>query len=69
MTLPDLQREAAGLQPTERNQLVAFLVALNLREDEGYRKEIADRFRDDKPGAWITAEEAERRFKEIDSKP
>ena len=69
MTLPDLQREAAGLKQPERNKLMAFLVALNLREDTNYRQEIADRLRDNQPGAWISLDEAEQRLKAIDQKP
>jgi len=62
MTLIDLQREAAGLKAIDRQKLMAFLVALSLREDRGYQKEIADRLREDKPGDWISLDEAEKRL-------
>jgi hypothetical protein len=67
MSLPDLQREAAALGHPERRKLMAFLVALNLRDDDGYRKEISSRLRDDQPGAWISLDEVEKRLGAADS--
>jgi hypothetical protein len=69
MSLTDLQREAAALGHPERRQLMGFLVALNLREDGVYRKEIADRLHDNKPGAWLSLDEAEQRWQINDPQP
>ena len=63
MKLDDLQREAEHLSPEERRKLIGFLVAIDVRRDEGYREELSRRLDDPDREAWISLNEAERRLK------
>ena len=63
MKLDDLQREAEHLSSEERRKLIGFLVAIDVRRDEGYREELSRRLDDPDRGAWISLKEAERRLK------
>ena len=63
MKLDELQREAERLNPDEQRKLIGFLLAMEIRRDQGYREEISRRLDDQSPDAWISLEEAERRLK------
>lgn len=63
MKLDELQREAERLTPDEQRKLIGFLVAMDIRRDEGYKDELTRRLDDQSPDAWISLEEAERRLK------
>lgn len=63
MRLDELQREAERLSSEEQRKLIGFLVAMNVRRDEGYREELARRLDDQDPQAWMSLKEAERRLK------
>jgi hypothetical protein len=63
MELQELQREAERLNPEEQRKLIRFLVALDLRRDEGFREELQRRLDDRDPNGWIRLDEAERRLK------
>ena len=63
MELQELQREAERLNPEEQRKLIGFLVALDLRRDEGFRDELQRRLDDRDPNGWMTLDEAERRLK------
>jgi hypothetical protein len=41
MKLDELQREAERLSPDEQRKLISLLVAMNIRRDEGYHKELS----------------------------
>ena len=62
MKLDDLQREAEHLSPEEQRKLIGFLVAIDVRRDEGYREELSRRLDDPDREAWISLKEAERRL-------
>ncbi len=63
MELEELQREVERLNPEERRKLIRFLVALDLRRDEGFRDELQRRLDDRDPNGWIRLDEAERRLR------
>ncbi len=63
MSLAELKQEMEHLTPAERRHLTAHLVALERRNDPKFREELARKIDDDKPGRWLTAEEAESRLK------
>ena len=63
MELQELQRQAERLNPEEQRKLISFLVALDLRRDEGLREELQRRLDDRDPNGWIRLEDAERQFK------
>ena len=63
MKLDELQREAERLNPDEQRKLIGFLVAMDVRRDEGYREELSRRLDDPDPQAWMSLKEAERRLK------
>ncbi len=62
MSIETLRQELEGLPPAERSKIMAFLVALQDRNDAAYRAELARKIDDDTPGRWLKIEEAERRF-------
>jgi hypothetical protein len=63
MELQELQREVERLNPEEQRKLISFLVALDLRRDEGFRDELQRRLDDRDPNGWIRLDEAERRLR------
>lgn len=63
MKLDELQRAAEHLSPDEQRKLIGFLVAMEIRRDEGYRDELSRRLDDQSPDSWISLKEAERRLK------
>jgi hypothetical protein len=63
MKLDELQREAERLSPDEQRKLIGFLVAMNIRRDEGYREELGRRLDDRDPNSWISLKDAEGRLK------
>ena len=63
MKLDDLQREAERLSPEEQRKPIGFLVAMDVRRDEGYREELRRRLDDQDPQAWISLKDAERQLK------
>jgi hypothetical protein len=63
MKLDELQREAERLSPDEQRKLIGFLVAMNIRRDEGYRKELSRRLDDGDRESWISLRDAEDRLK------
>ena len=63
MELEELQREVERLNPEEQRKLIRFLVALDLRRDEGFRDELQRRLDDRDPNGWIRLDEAERRLR------
>lgn len=63
MKFDDLQREAERLSPEEQRKLIGFLVAMDVRRDEGYREELSRRLDDLDPQGWMSLKDAERRLK------
>jgi hypothetical protein len=64
MKLDELQREAERLSAEDQRKLIGFLVAIDLRRDEGYRSELTRRLDDKDPQSWMTLQDAERRLKQ-----
>ena len=62
MSLKELQEEAGALDASSRHQLMAFLVALEDRSDDSYRRELSSRIDDKNPDHWISLDEARKRL-------
>ncbi len=62
MSIEALREELAGLPLAERSKIMAFLVALQDRDDVAYRTKLANQIDDDDPGRWLGVEEMDRRF-------
>ena len=62
MSIETLRNELAALPLAERSRMMAFLVALQDRDDAAYRAELARRIDDDSSGQWLKVEELDRRF-------
>jgi hypothetical protein len=64
MSLKELQEEASALDAGSRRRLMAFLVALEDRGDEAYRRELSSRIEDKSPENWISLDKARTRLAE-----
>ncbi len=62
MTVEELKREAAALDPEKQGELVAFLIALRHLRDPGYQAIVEARTQDKNPAHWLTAEQFETRL-------
>ena len=62
MNFEALKQELAKLSEKDRGKIMAFLVALDERDDAEYRAEITRRIDDKDPAHWMTLEELERRL-------
>jgi hypothetical protein len=62
MTIEALKQELAGLPGNERSKIMAFLVALQDRDDAASRAELARKIDDGTPEHWLKVDEANRRF-------
>ncbi len=68
MTVLDLKREIASLEPSAQDQLAAFLVRLRHERDPEYSRELERRLDDRNAKNWVPLEEleAELRLRESD---
>jgi hypothetical protein len=57
-----LKSELEALESKDRRQLIAFLLALEERDNQAYRQELARRIDDKDPTHWITLDELDRRL-------
>lgn len=57
-----LRQELAALPAHDRSRIMAFLVALQDRDDAAYRAELARKIDDETPDRWLKVEEMDRRF-------
>ena len=63
MSVENLKHELAALLPGQRREIVGFLVGLNRSKNpQAYQREMAARLDDQRPGAWLTIEEADARL-------
>jgi hypothetical protein len=62
MSIEVLKQELAGLGVLERNQIVAYLLALQDEADKGYREALARRIDDQNPANWADLDEFDRRL-------
>ncbi|MCP3957007.1 MAG: hypothetical protein GY719_04060 [bacterium] len=59
MTVMDLKREIATLEPIAQDELTAFLVQLKLQRDPEHAREMGRRRDDRRPGSWVRLEDYE----------
>ena len=64
MSLEVLKQEVAALAPDERRQLIAFLVSLNVTDED--RAELARKVDDQNPANWLTLEQLDQKLKALD---
>ena len=57
-----LKAELEALESKDRRRMIAFLLALEERDNLAYRQELARRIDDKDPSHWITFEELDRRL-------
>ena len=62
MSIEAIKQELAGLDAEGRQQIIAFLVSINQRENPEYRAKMARKIDDNDPSRWVTLEEFEKRF-------
>ena len=59
MTVIDLKREIAALEPPVQDELTAFLFQLKLQRDPEHALEMARRRDDQRPESWVRLEDFE----------
>jgi hypothetical protein len=52
MSMAELMREMAKLQPKQQNELAAYLLHLRLQHDDAWRSEMTRRIDDREPSNW-----------------
>ncbi len=57
-----LKSELAALESKDRRRMIAFLLALEERDNHAYRQELARRIDDKDPTHWSTLDELNRLF-------
>jgi hypothetical protein len=57
-----LKSELEALEPKDRRQMIAFLLALEEKDNQAYRQELARRIDDKDPTHWISLDELDRRL-------
>ena len=57
-----LKSELEALASKDRRQVIAFLLALEERDNQVYRQELARRIDDKDPTHWISLDELDRRL-------
>ena len=59
MTVMELKREIAGLEPPAQDELTAFLFQLKLQRDLTHAEEMTRRRDDSRPEVWVRLEDFE----------
>ncbi len=59
MTVIDLKREIAALEPIAQDELTAFLIQLKLHRDPEHAREMGRRRDDRRPESWVRLEDFE----------
>ena len=54
MSMAELMREMANLQPQQQNELAAYLLHLRLQHDDAWRTEMTRRIDDREPSNWTS---------------
>jgi hypothetical protein len=62
MSIEAIKEELAGLDAEGRQQIIAYLVSINQRENPEYRVKMARKIDDNDPSHWLTLEELDRRL-------
>lgn len=60
MTVVDLKREIASLEPEDQDQLAAFIVHLRHERDPEYSQELERRLDDRDSRNWVQLEDLEK---------
>ncbi len=69
MTVMDLKREIAALEPVAQDQLAAYLIQLKLQRDPEHAREMARRRDDKRPESWVRLEDFEAKLAGGDGAP
>ena len=69
MTVMDLKREIAALEPPAQDELTAFLFQLKLQRDRGHAQEMTRRRDDRRPESWVRLEDFEAELASGRGKP
>ncbi len=59
MTLPDLKKEIAELEPEVQDEIVAFIGHLRMQRLSTYEQEMERRLDDRNPESWVRLEDLE----------
>jgi hypothetical protein len=62
MSVEELKEKLAALDADHRNEIIAYLVSLNDRDDPSRLARIERALNDKDPSRWITLEELEKRL-------
>ena len=62
MEVGELKSELQALESKERRQMIAFLLALEEKDNQAYRQELARRIDDKDPTHWFSLDELDRRL-------
>lgn len=64
MSLTQLKDEAAHLPVQEQRELIAFLVARQTAQDQGFKDRLAAKIDDHDPAHWMDLEAVQKRYAE-----
>ena len=64
MSLAQLKDQAAHLQPVEQRELIAFLIARQTEQDEGFKHVLAQKIDDADPSRWVELDALRKRYAE-----
>jgi hypothetical protein len=67
MSIDAIKEELAGLDADGRQQIIAYLVSINQRENPEYRAKMARKIDDNDPFHWVTLEELDQRLSITDN--
>jgi len=69
MSIDAIKQELAGLDANGRQQIIAYLVSINQRENPEYRAKMARKIDDNDPSHWLTLEEFDRKLSLREDEP
>jgi len=64
MSLAQIKDQAAHLQPVEQRELIAFLIARQTEQDEGFKRTLTQKIDDADPAHWVELDELRKRYSE-----
>ena len=59
MTLLELKKEIAELEPADQDEIVSYIGQLKARQDPAYEREMERRLDDRDPEHWVSLEDLE----------
>lgn len=65
MTLEEIKKALEVLSPTEKSEVLAFLVRRRLLDDPSYRAAVDRRSADSDPSRWLKPEDFEQRLEDL----